>query len=163
MLRGSAEMHSPFMSNEWWLSQDGEVLATLRRFGRARRSRVTLADHTVWDLEPNGWGVVEALEEGVAVARIVRRSWFGRLWEAGGVGFSFNVVSRPRPRRWAIEIGGAPVAELAGSMLSYNRLRIDSPIAVPLVAVALAWQVVVRPWEAAAFAPAPSQTQPGRL
>jgi hypothetical protein len=143
-------MRSRFLSNEWRLVHNEVVVARVRRHARLHVSTVMLDDDTVWILEPDGWGVVRALEEGEPIARIVRRSWLGRRWEVSGLGFAFDLVSRPAPRRWHITVGDAPVARISGSLISYNRLTIDSDLTIPVVAVLLAWHVVVRPWEAAA-------------
>ncbi len=151
MLGGSARLLSPLASNRWRLVQDGTELATLHRFPRHRMSAALLPDGTEWRLEPQGWGTVVALEDGTEMARIVRRSWWGRRWEVESQAFSLSLVSEPRPRRWAFHVGTEPIAHLAGSLFSYNRLRVEAPLAVPLVGVLLAWQVVVRPWELAAY------------
>ena len=165
MVTGDAELLSSFGSNRWELRQRDEVLAVLRRLPRQRMSLVELADGTQWRIQPEGWGVVAALEEGVPFARIVRRSWWGRHWTVESQAFSLELISRPRPRRWDIAIGGAPLAELSGSAISYNRLRITASVGVPLVAIVLAWQVVARPWEAAArpveLRPVPVSPEPG--
>ena len=150
MVTGDAELRSSFGSNRWELRQGESVLATLRRLPRQRMSLVELADGTQWRIQPEGWGVVVAVEGDVPFARIVRRSWWGRSWTVESQAFAIDLVSKPKPRRWDLTIGGAPLAELSGSAVSYNRLRIRASIGVPLVAIVLAWQVVVRPWEAAA-------------
>ena len=164
MVTGDAELRSSFGSNRWELLQGDSVLATLRRLPRQRMSLVELADGTQWRIQPEEWGVVVAIEEGVPFARIVRRSWWGRQWSIESQAFSLDLVSRPRPRRWDLTIGGAPLAELSGSAFSYNRLRVRASIGVPLVAIVLAWQVVVRPWEAAArpveLRPVPAAPEP---
>ncbi len=62
-------------------------------------------------------------------------------------------------------VGGSSVAELSGSFVSYNRVRVESNIGVPLIAVLLGWHVIARPWEAAAepggLVPAPRRSTPG--
>ncbi len=164
MLGGSARLLSPLASNRWRLVQDGSDQATLHRFPRHRMSAVLLDDGTEWRLEPRGWGTVVALEDGAELARIVRRSWWGRSWDLESQAFSLSLVSRPAPRRWAFVVGTEPVAHLAGSLFSYNRLRVEADLAVPLVALLLAWQVVVRPWELASYPlalrPAPERPRP---
>ena len=98
-----------------------------------------------------GQSTVSAVDEGqTEVARITRTSWWGRRWEISAQQFSYELISHPRPRRWAFAVGGAPVAELSGSLLSYNRVTVESNIGVPLIAVLLGWHVIARPWEAAA-------------
>ena len=54
------------------------------------------------------------------------------------------------PRRWRIEVGGSPLAEIRGSLISYNTVTIDAPLAIPTAVAVLAWHVIARPWEAAA-------------
>ncbi len=168
MVTGAAELRSSLGSNQWELRQGDQVLATLRRLPRQHISLVELADGTQWRIQPEQWGIVVAIEDGEPFARIVRRSWWGRRWTVESQSFSLELVSRPRPRRWDIVIGGEPLAELSGSAVSYNRMKVDAIIGVPLVAVVLAWQVVVRPWEAAARptelrpVPAPAKPQPSQ-
>jgi hypothetical protein len=149
------------MSPEWTLRIGEEDIAKMRRFPRQRLSSVRLADGAVWSLVPSGWGVVRALEGEEEIGRIARRSWWGRRWEISTTGFAVDLVSRARPRRWDMTVGGQPIAEIAGSLISYNRIDVDATLNVPVVAVILAWQVIARPWEQAAhpvvLVPAPPQ------
>ena len=165
MVTGDAELRSTLGSNRWELRQGDAVVAVLRRLPRQRMSLVELADGTQWRIQPEAWGVVVAMEDGIPFARIVRRSWWGRRWTIESQAFSMDLISRPRPRRWDLTIGGAPLAELSGSAISYNRLRVRASVGVPLVAIVLAWQVVVRPWEQAArpveLRPVPVTPEPG--
>ena len=102
-------------------------------------------------LTPTGQSTVTALtEDETEIARVTRTSWWGRHWEISAQQFSYDLISRPRPRRWMFAVGGSSVAELAGSLVSYNRVRVESNIGVPLIAVLLGWHVIARPWEAAA-------------
>lgn len=102
-------------------------------------------------LDPHGTGVVRALDDdGNEFARVVRRSWFGRRWDLVSQHWNFELASHPRPRAWAIEIGGAPAAEIRGSLVSYNAVDVNAMIGVPLAAVLLSWHVIARPWEAVA-------------
>lgn len=152
VILGSARMRSPLFSNLWVLTADGDELARLRRFPREHLSRGELADGTGITLAPLGWGTVRATSsEGDELGRIDRRSWWGRRWEITAPGFQVELMSRTLPRRWAMTVGGEPIAELAGGMLSYNRLDIFTSLNVPVVATLLAWQVISRPWEAAAY------------
>ncbi|MFQ5948892.1 MAG: hypothetical protein ACE5KX_08535, partial [Acidimicrobiia bacterium] len=59
-------------------------------------------------------------------------------------------ISDPLPRAWSLTLGNEAVCSLRGTVLSYNRLRMHSDIAVPVLTIVLAWQVIARPWEAAA-------------
>lgn len=155
VLLGTAELLSPAFSNEWTLIQDGVELAAIRRHPRVFVSTVRLDDGTRWVLEPAGRGVVRAVEDESEIARAVRRSWIGRRWDLVGTGFAYELASLPMPRSWIIAVGGSQVASISGRLLSYNRVTFEGLLSVPLVAVLLAWQVVARPWEAAA--------EPGRL
>ena len=139
------------MSNRWRLdSNDGE-LATLRRLGRLHISRLYLTDGEEAVLVPEERSVVAALDAaGAEQARITRTSWFGRSWEITSKQWAYELVSDPRPRRWQITVGGTSVAQITGSLVSYNRVDIDAPLGLPLLVVALAWHVIARPWEAAA-------------
>ena len=156
---GAVNASSHLMSNDWELRQGQEKLAVMRRFPRRHTSQVKLGDGSTWDLRPAGWGVVEAVDGDDAFARILRRSWWGRHWAITSAVFAVDLVSRPTPRRWSFTIGDFAIGELAGSAVSYNRIKVQADVAVPLVAVLLAWQVIARPWEAAAR---PTQVVPSR-
>ncbi len=152
MISGSAQLRSPAFSNAWQLAaDDGTVIAELQRHGRMHVSTVQFADGAAWLIEPRGYGIVCALEEGeVEVARITRRSWLGRHWDLASPTWAYDLVSDPRPRRWHLTVGSAEVACIAGSLVSYNRVRVTTNLAVPVATVVLAWHVIARPWEAAA-------------
>lgn len=158
---GHAELRSLPLSTEWKLLAGGQELAKLRRFPRRHLSSVQLLDGTVWTLAPDSWGVVVAREGAEEVARITRQSWWGRRWAIESVGFAVNLVSRPRPRRWSFTVGDQPIAEIAGSLFSYNKVSIDAELNVPVSAVVLAWQVIARPWEQAAHPLALISSQAG--
>lgn len=149
MLLGRVSFESGFMSDTWRLVSSQGRIGVFRRFPSLHMSRGRVGDVDV-EIRPQGWGTVVYLEEGREVGRIVRRSWLGRLWELSGTGFGCDLVSEPMPRRWTLRIGGHPIAHIAGTALSYNRLRISADVSVPAWALALVWHVVVRPWEAAA-------------
>lgn len=148
---GTTELISPPFSNQWIVRNGGRDLAMARRHPRLHTSTVRFPDGSRLTLTPTGHATVSAIDasDGEA-AKIVRTSWWGRHWNVTAQHFSYELVSHPRPRRWAFEVGGSPVAELRGSLVSYNRVRVDSNIGVPLIAVLLGWHVVARPWEAAA-------------
>ena len=151
MLTGEVQLRSPWLSNEWTLSQHGNVLAKIRRHGRLYVSDVQLADGTRWLIEPAGPGIVRAVEPpGVEFARIERRSWIGRRWDLSSQQFAYELISDPRPRRWFVSVGGAPAAEIRGSLVSYNAVTVETSIGIPVVGILLAWHVIARPWEAAA-------------
>ena len=152
VITGAARMRSKVFSNQWTLEDEaGRVYAHMRRFPRQRMSQVQLADGTRLEIAPHGWGVHQLIHEGDAIARIERRSWWGRRFEITSPAFGYNLVSRPAPRSWDLAVGEHPVAHLRGSLVSYNRLRIQSDLATPTAAVLLAWQVLCRPWEQGAF------------
>ena len=151
MAYGSAELVSPFMSSRWRLLSGDEQLAELRRVGRLHISRIKVANGEEAVLTPHGQSVVVALDDtGAELARVTRRSWFGRRWEIESKKWAYDLVSDPRPRRWQFTVGGTSVAQITGSMVSYNKVEIDAPLGIPILAVALAWHVIARPWEAAA-------------
>lgn len=151
LIRGEAHLNSPWFSNHWRLTNQGMELARLRRFPRLHVTAVRLEDGTEWTLEPDGFAVVKAVDaEGTEVGRVTRRSWWGRRWDLTGPGFSYELVSHPIPRRWIVEVGGSPFAEIKGSLVSYNTVTIDAPLSLPTTAAVLAWHVIARPWEAAA-------------
>ena len=151
MVSGDIELESPWLSSEWRMVQREQELAWIRRHGRLYVSDVQLADGTRWLLEPAGSGVVRAVESpGTEIARVERRSWIGRRWDLASQLFAYELISDPRPRRWFISVGGAPVAQISGSLVSYNTVAVTTSIGIPLVAVLLAWHVIARPWEAAA-------------
>lgn len=148
---GAAELRSPLASSRWQLfGNDGE-LATLRRLGRLHISRIYLPSGEEAVLTPQERSVVTALDpQGAELARITRTSWFGRRWEVVSAHWAYELVSDPRPRRWHVTVGGTSVAQISGSLVSYNSVKINAPLGVPILVVALAWHVIARPWEAAA-------------
>lgn len=156
---GECTFHSRAFSNRWSLDRAGEQLADLRRDGSRHTSTAVLTDGTRIDVVPAGWGTVEAHTGGEPIGRIDRRSWWGRRWEIGGSGFGCDLISDPAPRRWSLRLGGEPIGRLAGTMWSYNRLRVHTDVSVPVHALILAWHVLARPWEQAA---APRSLVPDR-
>jgi hypothetical protein len=151
MIYGKVELRSPWLSNHWVLQRDGSEICRIRRLGRIYTSIVSRPDVARWVLDPHGNGVVRALDgDGAEFARVVRRSWFGRRWDLFSPTWNYELVSRPRPRAWAIEIGGAELAEIRGSLISYNKVDVNAMIGIPLATILLAWHVIARPWEAVA-------------
>ncbi len=148
---GVAELTSPLFSDRWELAQDGRTLAQLRRFGRIYASAADLGEGGRILIEPCGRGTVRAIDaDGNEIARIERQSWLGRLWEISSPDYTAYLISDPRPRKWHIGYANAPVAEIAGSLLSYNHVTMSCRLAVPIPTLLLAWHVIARPWEAAA-------------
>jgi len=151
LIRGEAHLVSPWFSNRWSLFNHNVEIARLRRIPRLYISTAQFPDGTEWTIEPDGYAVVKAVDtDDVEVARITRRSWWGRRWDVVGTGFAYELVSDPIPRRWRIEVGGSPLAEIKGSLISYNTVTIDAPLSIPTAVIVLAWHVIARPWEAAA-------------
>ena len=162
MVYGAAELVSPLMSSRWQLVADDEVVAELRRSGRLHISRIKVPNGEEAVLTPHEQSVVVALDgEGNELARITRRSWLGRRWEIASKRWAYELISHPRPRRWHVAVGGTSVAQIEGSLVSYNRVRIEAPLGIPILVVALGWHVIARPWEAAA-APTTLVASPGR-
>lgn len=148
---GSAEFTSPLFSDVWTFRVEDQVRASAVRHPRRHYSEVSLLDGTVWILQPEAWGVVQALEDDVPFARATRQGWSGRQWELGGVGFSYLLRNRSLVRRrWSVDLGNEPISRLSGRPFSYNRLRVETDIPLPLVVILLAWHVVCRSWEASA-------------
>jgi len=156
---GDSRFESALLSNQWQLRQGKVVLADLQRVPSRHLSLLRLADGTGLELRPKGWGTVVAMHGDTEVGRVVRRSWLGRRWQLTGPGFACDLTSDPLPRRWSLRLGTEPIGRLAGAPFSYNRLAVHTDLAVPVVALALAWHVLARPWEAAA---APGALVPSR-
>ncbi|MDJ0925988.1 MAG: hypothetical protein QNJ77_15660 [Acidimicrobiia bacterium] len=151
MVYGTAELVSPFMSSRWRLLRGDELLAELSRSGRLHISRIKVANGEEAVLTPHEQSVVVALDStGTELARITRRSWFGRKWEIESKKWAYDLESDPRPRRWQVTVGGTSVAQISGSIVSYNKVEVDAPLGIPILVVALGWHVIARPWEAAA-------------
>ncbi len=149
MLLGRVRFDSEFLSNEWRLTSSQGRIGRFRRYPSLHLTRGAICDIPI-EIKPEGWGTVVFIEDGVEMGRIVRRSWLGRRWELMGSGFGCELVSEPLPRRWTLRIGGHPIAAIAGTAWSYNRLQINADVSIPAWALALVWHVVARPWEAAA-------------
>lgn len=148
---GTAELVSPLMSSRWRLISKGEEVAQLRRFGRLHVSRIYLPTGEEAVLTPHEQSVVQALDpDGEELARITRTSWFGRSWDIASKRWAYELKSDPRPRRWQVVVGGTSVAQISGSLVSYNRVKVEAPLAMPILVLALGWHVIARPWEAAA-------------
>lgn len=137
-------------SNRWRLVRDSDVLAELRRDPTRHTSHGAFSGGIPFELVPDGWGAVEMIADGAPLARIDRRSWWGRRWEIEGSGFACDLTSDPMPRRWTFRLGGEPIGRLAGTLWSYNRLSMTADISIPAHAMILAWHVLARPWEQAA-------------
>lgn len=151
LLLGTTRLVSPIASNVWRVENQGRVVAVARRHPRLHTSTVETEGGGAYRLTPLEASVVAALDpDGTELGRITRRSWWGRSWDITSQQFAYELISHPRPRRWMFAVGGSPVAELSGSLFSYNRVIVETNLGVPLPAVLLAWHVIARPWEAAA-------------
>lgn len=147
---GRVRFESGLFSNRWRVVHDRGVLAEMRRDPTRHTTSGVFDGGTKFDLIPEGWGTVQMTAGGVPLARIDRRSWWGRRWEIGGTGFACELTSDPLPRRWTFRIGGEPIGRLAGTWWSYNRLTVDADVSIPIHAMVLGWHVLARPWEQAA-------------
>jgi hypothetical protein len=150
---GSGEMRSAFLSRDWELRKDGGLIAVGRRQVWRRTSEIELSDGRHWLIRPAGWGTVELTERDDVLARGERLNWIGRAWDLSGESFAYELRAQSMAlRKWTIELGGGPVAHLNGGVASFNRLRIEANLPVPLEAIMLSWHIIVRAWEAAASA-----------
>lgn len=151
-INGPARLTSPWFSPNWRLADSsGALIAEMRRYPRMHVSTVRFRDGSALLLEPNGWGIVRALDvDRNEIGRVTRQTWIGRQWQLTAPQWSYDLVSDPIPRRWHIAVGGARVAGISGSLVSYNSVTIETVLSVPVTAVILAWHVIARPWEAAA-------------
>ena len=150
---GSGEMRSAFLSRDWELRKDGGLIAVGRRQVWRRTSEVELSDGRHWLISPAGWGTVELTERDDVLARGERLNWIGRAWDLSGESFAYELRAQSMAlRKWAIELGGGQVAQLSGGVASFNRLRIETNLPVPLEAIMISWHIIVRAWEAAASA-----------
>jgi len=150
---GRGEMRSAFLSRDWELRKDGGLIAVARRQVWRRTSEVELSDGRHWLISPAGWGTVELTERDDVLARGQRLTWIGRAWDLSGESFAYELRAQSMAlRKWTIELGGGPVAHLHGGIASFNRVRIETNLPVPLEAIMLSWHIIVRAWEAAASA-----------
>jgi len=156
---GACRFESALLSNRWRLVQGRQVLAELQRVPTRHISLLRLPDRTLIELRPSGWGTVIAYRGAEEVGRVARRTWWGRHWELSGPGFACALSSDPLPRHWSLRYGNEPVGHLRGGWLTYNRLDVQTHVAIPVASLALAWHVLARPWEAAA---APGALVPSR-
>lgn len=150
VVAGEVRFLSRPFSNAWRLVHEGEELAVLRRFPTRHTSEVVAWDGSRYRLEPQGWGTVVAVEDEAERGRITRRSWWGRAWDLASSTFGYALTSDLLPRRWTLRVGNEPIGRLAGTPVSYNRLRIQTDVGVPVLPLVLCWHVLARPWEAAA-------------
>ncbi|MGZ8785814.1 MAG: hypothetical protein ACXW1Y_09670 [Acidimicrobiia bacterium] len=152
---GSGEMRSALFSRTWELRKAGSLIAVGRRHVWQRRSEVALIDGRRWLISPTGWGVGALTEWDEVLARGERQNWLGRAWGLNGESFGYELRARSMTlRKWSIDLGGGEIARLDGGVASFNRMRIEADLPLPLEAVMLSWHIIVRAWEAAASAAA---------
>lgn len=113
---------------------------------------MTLADGTEWWIAHDGWDdivVYDAADTRIAHAH--RKDVLGRTWDldVGRTSFELACESMLR-RRWTLGPPGAPFASVHGGMVSFNSMRIETGLSIPIGSALLAWQIIVRSWEAAA-------------
>ena len=148
---GMITIASPWFSRVWRFSDRDGVVAQATRNVAQRTSRVSLAGGRNWLLVPDGWGRIQLVEGESILATAERDDVLGRRWDLHSSRFAYRLESTSMiRRRWTIGPIGSPFAELRGGMLSFNSMTLDSGLPIPLEAVMLAWQAIVRPWEAAA-------------
>jgi len=150
---GTGDMRSTLFSRAWELRKDGALIAVASRRVWRRTSEIELSDGRQWLISPSGWGIVELTARDEVLAKAERANWLGRAWDLTGESFGYDLRAQSMAlRKWTIELGGGPVARLDGGVASFNRLRIEANLPVPLEAVMLSWHIIVRAWEAAASA-----------
>jgi hypothetical protein len=155
---GSMTISSPWFSRIWrFTGKDGPVAHATRNVAH-RTSRIALTTGEEWILMPDGWGRIRLLEGDRVLATGERQDFLGRHWELHSDRFSYQLESESMVKRhWTIGPVGSPFATLRGGFLSFNTMTLESGLPIPLEAVVLAWQAIVRPWEAAATGIGPSR------
>lgn len=150
-VKGPIQARSPLFSRVWEFATPDERLATVTRNIRRRTSTIELADGTTWTIEPDGWGRLALVENGQTIATAQREGATGRTWTVSGQAFSYELgVDSMLLRRWHLGPSGSTIATLHGGALSFNTMRIETGLAIPLEAIVLSWHPIVRAWEAAA-------------
>jgi hypothetical protein len=151
MISGTLVGTSARFSPRWdFTTEAGEPVATALRDRHRRRSRITGADGTVWDIVHDGWEWIRVMDGDFEIASAERTTVTGREWSllCGANQLQLSAESSIG-RRWTIGPPGAHLASFTGGPVSYNRLSVVAGAPIPLSSVMLAWQVVVRAWEAA--------------
>ena len=148
---GTVTIASPWLSRVWRFSDRTGLIAQATRNVANRTSQIELADGRQWTLVPDGWGTIRLVERGQIIGTAEREDFLGRRWELRSDRFSYQLESESMiRRRWSIGPIGSPFAELRGGLISFNKMVLDAGLPIPFEAVALSWQAIVRPWEAAA-------------
>ncbi len=150
-VKGPIQARSPFLSRIWEFRGPDGPLAKVQRSVRDRSSRIILTDESEWQIEPAGWGrLVLSDETGETIGEATRDSLSGRSWQISGRAFGYDLtVDSMLRRRWSLGPSGSPIATLHGGILSFNTMRIETGLPIPLEALLLAWHPIVRAWEAA--------------
>ena len=148
---GTITIASPWFSRIWRFRDTSGTIAQATRSVARRMSRIELPDGRVWMVIPDGWGRFTLMEGTQVLGRAERQDILGRHWQVQGDRFSYQLESESMVRRrWTLGPIGSPFAEVRGGRLSFNKMVVESGLPIPTEAVVLAWQAVVRPWEAAA-------------
>jgi len=148
---GLITIESPWLSRVWQFSDGSGSVAHATRNVAQRTSLITLDSGRQWMTVPDGWGRIRLLEGDHIVATAERSDMLGRVWELHSDRFAYQLESESMIRRhWTIGPIGSPFATLRGGLLSFNRMTLGAGLPIPLEAVVLSWQAIVRPWEAAA-------------
>ena len=152
MISGTVVGTSSRFSPRWsFATEEGDVVATAERDRRRRRSTVTIPDGTRWDIVHDGWDHIRVLAGNATVASAERTTFTGREWSLlCGTNQLQLTAESALGRRWTIGPPGAHLASFNGGSMNYNRISVVTGAPIPLSSVMLAWQVVVRAWEAAA-------------
>ena len=151
MVEGALTASSHWMSPVWQFSHEDSPFARAERSTRDRKSVITFSDDTVWELVHDGWKRVKAVEAGTDMGVAERVDVTGRHWtlECGLTHLHLLADSMWR-RAWTIGPPGASLARIHGGRLNYNTIAVDAAAPVPVASVLLAFQIIVRAWEASA-------------
>ena len=148
---GTVTIASPWFSRIWQFRTGAGTIAQARRNVAQRTSTIELPDGREWLVIPDGWGRFKLTEDRTILGSAERQDLLGRHWQLQGERFSYQLESESMiRRRWTLGPIGSPFAELRGGWISFNRMVLSSGLPIPTEAVVLAWQAIVRPWEAAA-------------
>jgi len=148
---GPIHARSPLFSRVWQFTGPSGPLGEATRSVRRRSSTITLIDGTEWTVLPQAWGHLVLVQAGQRIGDATRESRSGRIWRVSGQSFSYELgVESMLRRRWQLGPSGSPIATIHGGAISFNTIRVETGLPVPLEAIMLAWHPIVRAWEAAA-------------
>lgn len=150
---GPIQARSPLFSRVWSFIDPSGPLGRATRSVTGRTSEIVLTDGTRWLIKPSGWGHLVLTERDRQIGEASREGVSGRRWQVSGQSFSYELgVDSMLRRRWQLGPTGSPIATLHGGIVSFNTMRIETGLPVPLEAIVLAWHPIVRAWEAASAA-----------